>query len=107
VVLPFGIWGAIAFLWFLAASIRGLYHNYRYGDQSLQTINTLLLAAFLTHTAMFFLIFGTFENDILTFASLIGLSVSLNGGIRRPMTEPVKTEAPVFSRPRLQAGFQR
>jgi hypothetical protein len=107
VVLPFGIWGAIAFLWFMAASIRALYHNYKYGDQSLQTINTLLLAAFLTHAAMFFLIFGTFENDILTFASLIGLSVSLNGGIRRPMTEPVKTEMPVFSRPRLQAGFQR
>src|SRR5882724_11747360 len=49
VVLTFGIWGAIAFLWFLTAAVRVLYANYRNGDPALRTINTLLLASFLGH----------------------------------------------------------
>ena len=106
-VLTFGIWGVIAFLWFLIAAVRALHDNYRYGDQSLQTINTLLLALFLAHIFMFFFIFGSFQSDMLSFAALMGLSVSLNGGIRRKTAEPVKPAAPVFSHPRLQAGFQR
>jgi len=109
VVLPLGIWGVIAFSWFLIAAIRALYANYRYGDPALRNINTLLLAAFIGHTLMFIIIFGAIESDMLSFAGLIGLSVSLNGGVCRPATEPVGTAAPApaFSRPRLQASFQR
>jgi hypothetical protein len=107
VVLTFGIWGVIAFLWFLIAGARALYRNYLYGDQTLKTINTLLLAAFLAHIVMFFFVFGGLQNDILVFAGLLGLSVSLNGGICRPATDPVKPADPAFSRPRLQAVFQR
>jgi len=108
VVLTFGIWGVIAVLWFLIASVRALYDNYRYGEQSLQTANALLFAVFLTHVLMFLFVFGSFQNDMLGFATVVGLSVSLNGGIRRPTAEPVRPSvAPAFSRPRLQAGFQR
>jgi hypothetical protein len=107
VVLTFGIWGVIAFLWFLIAGARALYDNYRYGDQALQTINTLLLAAFLARAVMFLFVFGALQSDMLTFAGLVGLSVSLNGGIRHPTAESVKTDAPAFSHPRLQTGFQR
>jgi hypothetical protein len=107
VVLPFGIWGVIAFLWLLMAGVRALYDNYRYGDQSLRTINTLLLAAFLGHVTMFFFVFGGLSSDMIWYASILGLSVSLNGCICRPMAVPVKPAAPAVSRPRLQAGFQR
>ncbi len=107
VVLSFGIWGVIAFSWFLIAAIRALYANYRYGDPALRNINTLLLATFVGKTLMFLIIFGALDSDMLFFAAIIGLSVSLNGGVCRPATEPVETAAPAFSRPRLQAGFQR
>jgi hypothetical protein len=109
-ILTFGIWGVIAFLWFLIAALRALHDNYRYGDQSLQTINALLLAMFLTHVLMFFFVFGSFQNDMLSFAAVMGLSVSLNGGIRRRAvaeTPAPTTPAPALSRPRLQADFQR
>ncbi|HUA68265.1 MAG TPA: hypothetical protein VMA13_06930, partial [Candidatus Saccharimonadales bacterium] len=43
IIIPFGIWGAIVFLWFLFAGIRVLYANYRYGDPELQTANSFLL----------------------------------------------------------------
>jgi hypothetical protein len=107
-VIPFGIWGVIAFVWFLIAGGRALYSNYRYGDESLRTINTFLLAYFLSRVFAFIFIFGGLEGDMFFFASLVGLGVSLNGGIRRkPGKEPVTPAAPAISRPRLQVGFQR
>jgi hypothetical protein len=107
VVIPFGIWGVIALLWVWAAGVRALYDNLRYGEESLRTVNRLLLALFWGHILMYVFIFGALENDAMTFASLLGLSVSLNGSIRRPMIETVKPAAPEFARPRLQAVFQR
>ncbi|HEY5233204.1 MAG TPA: O-antigen ligase family protein [Verrucomicrobiae bacterium] len=107
VVLSFGIWGVIAFSWFLIAAIRALYANYRYGDPALRNINTLLLAAFIGHTLLFIIVFGAVDSDMLKFAGIIGLSVSLNGGIRGPATEPVEASAPALSRPRLQPEFQQ
>ena len=84
VILPFGIWGGIAFVWFLVAAIRVLHANYRYGDPSLRMINTFLLAAFVARVIFFFLMVGALSSDMLTFCGLIGLSVSLNGGVCRP-----------------------
>lgn len=107
VVIPFGIWGVIALIWIWVAGVRALYDNYRYGDEPLRTINRFLLATFVGHILIYLFIFGALENDAMTFAALLGLSVSLNGGIRRPATEPVQSAAPEFSRPRLQAVFQR
>jgi hypothetical protein len=85
VILPFGIWGAIAFVWFLFAAIRVLYANYRYGDPSLRMINTFLLAAFVARAIFFFLIVGALSFDMLLFCGWLGLSVSLNGGVCRPL----------------------
>jgi hypothetical protein len=84
VVLPFGIWGAIAFVWFLAAGIWVVYRNYRYGDPSLQMINTFLLASFVVHAVFFLFIFGGFSSEMVSFAGSLGLSVALNGGVCRP-----------------------
>jgi O-Antigen ligase len=111
VIIFFGIWGAIAVLWLWAASIYALYHNYRYGDPGLQTVNTLLLTFFIAHIIIFLFIFGAIDSDMPVFAGAIGLSISLNGGIRRPVekTSQVADEPEVVAplKPRYQPFFQR
>jgi O-Antigen ligase len=107
VIIPFGIWGAIAFIWLVIAGGRVLYNNYRYGDPALRTINTLFLASFLTETIIFFFIFGGLTNDMLSYAGLFGLSISLNGGMcRRPATAPVKVPDQAITALRARPGFQ-
>jgi hypothetical protein len=107
VVLPFGIWGVLAMIWLWVAGVRALYDNYRYGDESIRTVNTILLASFVAAILQFIFVFGTLESSAVGFAAVLGLSVSLNGGIRRPAMEPAKTAASQFTRPRLEAVFQR
>jgi hypothetical protein len=111
-IIPLGIWGALAFIWFLAAAIRALYLNYRYGDENLKGVNALLLAYFLARTIFYFFIFGGFYGDLAVFCGIIGLNLSLNGGIRRPVRitkvvrdgeptkelEPPLVSVPVFGR---------
>ena len=111
VILPFGIWGAIAFIWFLVAGVWALHHNRLYGDPALQTVNTLLFAVFLTKIISFFFIFGALSNDVAGFAGFLGLSISLNGGVCRPDRNPAVTTAgspaAIPARTRLQPAFQR
>jgi hypothetical protein len=111
VVIPFGIWGVIAIFWFWIASLRALYLNYRYGDPGVQVVNIFLLAYFIAKIFGFLIIFGGLYGDMSGFAALIGLSVSINGGIRRPVAvkAPVMAEpqARPQSRPRFQPFFQR
>jgi hypothetical protein len=87
VIMPFGIWGAIGFVWFLAASLRYLYGNYRLGDPQLKQINTCLLAAFAAKVLFFTFVFGSFQNDLYFFAGLMGFSVSLNGELAAQVAE--------------------
>lgn len=85
VTIPFGIWGDLVFLWLLVAGGRALYHNYLYGEPMLQTANRFLFAAFVMQSLYFLLIFGGLNSDMFRFAGLLGLSVALNGGVRRPV----------------------
>ncbi|MEO5804141.1 MAG: hypothetical protein ABIR24_11490 [Verrucomicrobiota bacterium] len=82
VMLPFGIFGAIGFVWFLAASWWALYRNYQFGEPELRHINAVLLAFFSTKAIYFLFVFGAFSSDLFGFIGLIGLSISLNGGIK-------------------------
>jgi hypothetical protein len=111
VILPFGLWGVIAFVWFLTAGLWALHRNRRYGDPALHTINTFLFGAFLAHTIAFIFIFGALSGDVAVFAGYLGLSISLNGGICRPAREPAATPAAapvrIPVRPRLRPSFQR
>jgi O-Antigen ligase len=117
VILPFGIWGVFAVLWFFIAASRVMYCNYRYGDPQLKTLNTLLLAMFWMRLVMFLLVIGELDLDMLSFAGYLGLSVAINGGMCRPggefaeQTELENTHAskPVlpFRRPSLQPAFPR
>jgi len=101
VIIPLGIFGTIGFVWFLVAAGRYLYRNHRFGDPSLQRINTFLLAFFLTKIAFFFFIFGSFYSDLYSFTGLIGLSVSLNGRsepvAETELTEPEQSALEAFS----------
>jgi hypothetical protein len=84
VLIPFGIFGAIGFLWFVAAGMRAMHHNWKYGDPELKLYNSLLFAFFLAKIVLFLFVFGGFYSDLATFVGIVGLSVALNGGIRQP-----------------------
>jgi len=83
IILPFGIWGVLAFLAFLIAATRVFYLNYRHGNPALHAINTLLFAYFLARTVQFLFVFGQVHTELGMLAALVGLSVSLNGGVAR------------------------
>jgi hypothetical protein len=83
VIIPFGVFGAVCFLWFMFACLYALYCNYRYGDVNLKRINTFLLAIFLAWFVFFCTVFGSLHSDLCHFIGIIGLSIALNGGIKR------------------------
>jgi len=111
VIIPFGIWGVFAFLWFLLAGLRVMYCNFRYGDGSLRTINTFLWVHYLYFALKFLFLYGALASDMLIFASTIGFSIAMNGGMRRPAPQPVKARQPMVHPakilPRARPAFQR
>lgn len=94
--MEFGIWGIIGFLWFLLASLKVLWANYKYGDPDIKRLNTFLLAYFIAKIIMFFFVFGGFYSDITVFAGAVAFSISLNGGVAKPA--PVVRPKIVFNR---------
>ena len=89
VLIPFGIFGLLGFLWFLGAGLRYLHRNYRHGDPALRHINTFLYGAFLAKSVFFFAVFGALHIDLCFFTGILGLSVALNGAptVRREEAE--------------------
>ena len=91
VVIPFGLFGIIGFAWLLLAGVRVLYHHYRFGDPSIQRINTFILAAFVAKALFFTFVFGSISGDLCVLLGLLGLSTSINGpprGCPQPATNP-------------------
>jgi hypothetical protein len=111
VVLPFGIWGVIAFLWFMLAGLRVMYCNFRYGDESLRTINTYLWVYYLYRSFEFLFLYGALSSGMVSFCSTIGFSIALNGGVCRPAPQPVQARQPMVHLakilPRAHPAFQR
>jgi hypothetical protein len=99
VIMPFGIFGVFGFLWFLFASGRVLYRNYRFGNPVFRRVNTFLFAYFLAKVIVFIAVFGSLYSDLPAFIGLVALSVSINGGQARPA--PVPRPKIVFNRFRL------
>jgi hypothetical protein len=83
-IIPFGVFGMLAFVWFCWAGLRVLHRNYRFGDPSLQLVNTYLLSAFVGRVIFYFVFYGQFELDLMVFTGLVGLSIALNGGVAAP-----------------------
>jgi len=111
VVIPLGIWGVIAVIWFWIAGVRALYFNYHYGDPDVRSVNIFLFAYFLVKIFMFLIVFGGLYGDMYIFTGILGLSVSINGGIRRPVRAPVRvadrnSDIPL-ARPRFQPFYPR
>jgi O-antigen ligase len=98
-LITFGLPGFGVFLWLLWRIWQVLYANYRWGDPSIKTANTFLLVSFLARTVFFFTLYGQFDLDLIIFTGLLGMSVSLNGGIRRSSDRRVEPETPASAEP--------
>jgi O-antigen ligase len=79
VLIPFGIWGAIAMAVFMVVCIRQLFRYVREGAAELRGINQFLLAYFLTRCFFFLFLVGGFHGDLAYLIGIIGLAVALNG----------------------------
>ncbi len=95
VLIPFGLFGALGFVWFISASWRALHQNYKYGDPELRKANMLLLSLFLAKLTLFMVIFGGFYGDLAFFAGLVGFSLAINGGIRQPVVQQQTIARPI------------
>lgn len=91
ILVSFGLFGTLAFIWFQIAGVRALYHNYRWGNPALQTINTFLLAWFVSRIICYWFLFGAFNSDLMVFGGLVGLGICLNHGVAKP---PAESAAP-------------
>ena len=94
VIIPFGLGGAIGFVWLIGAGMRVVYRNYKYGDPEFRQINTYLFAAFITRVIFFLSVFGSFEGDLPNFLGLLGMSVAINGGMRQPVKARLPQKRP-------------
>jgi hypothetical protein len=92
VILPLGIFGLIAFTWFVIASIKALSRNYRYGAPSLRNINRFLLVYFITRSIYFFFVYGSLYGDLVMLTGIVGLGVALNGGVKSRNPAPAALE---------------
>jgi len=92
VVIPFGIYGLIAFGWLLIAGGRFLYTVYRQSVPELARINAFLLALFLARVLFFLFFFGTLSGELYYFTGILGFSVALNVSGRNQLAE---TETPL------------
>ena len=108
VVISFGLWGVLAWLWYWVAGFRVVWRNYHYGDPAIRHLNLFLFAMFVCKCVGFLFIFGNLVEDVGSFAGIIGLSLALNHGITRP---PPRQTNPVIANPRFslpaQPAFQR
>jgi hypothetical protein len=93
-VIPFGIWGVLAFGWFVIASIRVLWRNYKFGDPEALNINRFLFIAFNVHLVFFLVVFGCFYMDMTRFVGLVALSIAVNHGVASPVRVPVLASEP-------------
>jgi hypothetical protein len=88
VILPFGIWGAIAFVWFVVGSVWVMYRNYRYGLPELLSLNGFFFAMYLWVVFSFY--GGSLATNVSGFTGLLGLSVAINHGVCRRPAEQAK-----------------
>ena len=108
-VIPFGIWGVMVWLWYWIAGFWVVWRNYHYGDPAIRHLNLLLYALFVTKVFSFLFIFGSVVEDVGGFGGLVGLSLALNHGVMHP--EPQAQFNQAAPSPRLalpvRPAFQR
>jgi O-antigen ligase len=87
VLMPFGIYGAVAFLMLFGTGGWVLWRNWRHGRGELVNVNRFLLALYGAKIIFFMTVFGSASSDLAGFLGIIGLGVSLNHGVATPPTE--------------------
>jgi hypothetical protein len=93
-LIPFGIWGLVGFVWLLVAGGVVLYRNYHFSEASTRNLNIFLFSSFLARATFFFVGFGSLYTDLSIFLGLFGLSVAVNGvRSRQPDEVPVPERA--------------
>jgi hypothetical protein len=107
VIIPFGIAGVVAFLWFTVAATRVLYQNYKFGHPAFKRINTFLLASFVAKIIFFLFIFGSLYSDMTVLIGVVAIGVSINGRVRKPaparQPELVRIRQPLYARAQAAA----
>ncbi len=108
VVISFGLWGVLAWLWYWVAGFWVVWRNYHYGDPAIRHLNLYLFATFVCKCVGFLFVFGSLVEDVGSFAGVIGLSLAFNHGVRRP---PPRQANPAVASPRfslpVRPAFQR
>jgi O-antigen ligase/polysaccharide polymerase Wzy-like membrane protein len=84
ILIPFGIFGVVGFLWFVTAGCRLLYRNFKASTPQTLVINRFLLSYFCAKVIFYVVGFGALHSDIAFFTGVLGLSVAINGGVKRP-----------------------
>ena len=77
-LIPFGIYGLVIFMWIIAAGSLYLYKNYQQGLPELKVINGFLFACFTARAIFFFSVFGAIALELYVYTGILGLSVALN-----------------------------
>ncbi len=93
-LIPFGLFGFGAFLWFCGAGFWALRRNYLYGDSHLSNINTFLISYYSARLIFYFVFYGQFDLDLMVFTGVVGLSIAINGGIKSPPLPAIARDAP-------------
>jgi hypothetical protein len=87
-IIPFGVVGTTAMILFFIAGARVMYRNMRYGDAEIRNINVFLFSFYVGRLVYFFGFFGGIESDLWFFVSLVGISLSMNGGMKGVAIKP-------------------
>jgi hypothetical protein len=89
-IISFGIWGVLGFVWFCWAALKVLHANYRYSSNELQSVNTFLISYFVAQLIFYVIFYGQFDLDFYHFVGALGLSIALNGGVRTSLEAAVQ-----------------
>lgn len=77
-IIPFGLFGFLAFVWFAAAGWWVLFKNYRRGRPELLRLNTFLLSYYSARLLFYLTLYGQFDLDLIVFTSSVALSIAVN-----------------------------
>jgi hypothetical protein len=103
ILVPFGVVGSVGLISFFFAAIRVLVKNMKYGDPDIKNINVLLFSYFVGRLIFFIVFFGGIEGDLWLFCSIVGVSLSVNGGVMKPSQARRAIASPSASPSRQQA----
>ncbi len=92
VLIPFGIWGALAFVWFLVASALRLRWHCRNCDPSMLNINRAFFVFFVVRSIFFVFLIGSLYSGLVEFVFLIGLAEAMNAQPKPDETEPAMAQ---------------